>query len=142
LASEKPHDNEPGFLRGLTLAASLTVSNLDASLGWYCDVLGFVVHKKFEREGNLFAVSLKAGDVRILLGRDDGSKGVERTKGEGFSLQIETDQDIDEIANRVRQSGSTLDSEPADTPWGARMFRLRDPDGFKFTISSLRADWR
>jgi uncharacterized glyoxalase superfamily protein PhnB len=27
-------------------------------------------------------------------------------------------------------------SEPVDTPWGVRMFRVRDPDGFRLTISS------
>ena len=128
--------------RGRSLAASFTVNNLDASLNWYRDVLGFSVDRKFEREGHLFAVSLKAGDVRILIGQDDGTKGANRVKGDGFSLQIETDQDIDEVANRVKQSGGVLETEPTDTPWGARIFRLRDPDGFKFTISSVRADWR
>jgi len=29
-----------------------------------------------------------------------------------------------------------IDTEPVDTPWGVRMFRLRDPDGFRFAISS------
>jgi uncharacterized glyoxalase superfamily protein PhnB len=133
--------DERGLLRGRTLAASLTVNDLEASLSWYRDILGFGVHQKFEREGNLVAVSLRAGDVRILLGQDNGAKGANRVKGEGFSLQIETDQNVDEVANRVKQSGGTLESEPTDTPWGARMFRLRDPDGFKFTISSLRTDW-
>jgi uncharacterized glyoxalase superfamily protein PhnB len=28
-----------------------------------------------------------------------------------------------------------LQSEPADMPWGARIFRLVDPDGFKLVIS-------
>jgi uncharacterized glyoxalase superfamily protein PhnB len=133
--------DERGLLRGRTLAASLTVNDLEASLSWYRDILGFRVHQKFEREGNVIAVSLRAGDVRILIGQDDGAKGANRLKGEGFSLQIETDQNVDEVANRVKQSGGTLESEPIDTPWGARMFRLRDPDGFKFTISSLRTDW-
>jgi uncharacterized glyoxalase superfamily protein PhnB len=133
--------DELGFLRGRTLAASLTVNDLEASLSWYRDILGFGVYQKFEREGKLIAVSLRAGDVRILIGQDDGARGADRRKGEGFSLQIETDQNVDEVANRVKQSGGTLESEPITTPWGARMFRMRDPDGFKFTVSSLRTDW-
>ncbi len=82
------------------------------------------------------AVSLKAGDVRILLGRDDGAKGWDRAKGEGFSLQITTAQSLDELASRIKEHGGTLASEPADMPWGVRMFRVQDPDGFRFTISS------
>lgn len=120
-----------------SLAASLTVADLAASVRWYRDVLGFAVDKEHRREGKLLAVSLRAGAVRILLGQDDGAKGSDRIKGAGFSLQLTTSQNIDAIAARVRAGGGTLDSEPADV-FGARAFRLRDPDGFRFTISSPR----
>ncbi|HEX9982093.1 MAG TPA: VOC family protein [Thermoanaerobaculia bacterium] len=126
----------PSSFRGVSLDASLTVTDLQKSMAWYCDVFGFAVAKTFEREGRLMAVSLRAGEVRILLTQDDGAKGEDRVKGAGFSLQITTDQDIDEVASRVREQGGTFDTEPTDTPWGVRMFRLRDPDGFRFTISS------
>ena len=118
------------------LAASLTVRDLPASIAWYHDVLGFGVVMRYEREGKLLAARVKAGDVLILLGQDDGAKGSDRVKGEGFSLQLTTKQDIDEIAARVKGKGTTLDTEPMDTPWGARIMRLRDPDGFRLTIST------
>jgi len=105
-------------------------------VAWYRDVLGFAVDREYERAGALMAVSMRAGAVRILLGQDDGAKGADRVKGEGFSLQITTAQSIDEIAGRIRAHGGTLASEPVDTPWGARMFRLQYPDGFRLTISS------
>lgn len=123
-------------LHGRSLDASLTVNDLEKSLAWYVDVLGFSVDRKHEREGKLVAVSLKAGDVRVLLAQDNGAKGWDRVKGEGFSLQITTDQNIDELAAGIKAQGVGLDLEPTDTPWGARVFRLRDPDGFRFTISS------
>jgi uncharacterized glyoxalase superfamily protein PhnB len=129
---------EPQSLRARTISASLTVKDLPASLAWYHDVVGFTIDQKYEREGKLRGVALKAGDVRILLNQDDGAKGWERAKGEGFSLQITTDQSVDEIARRIRELGGILESEPADMPWGARVFRLKDPDGFKLAISSER----
>jgi uncharacterized glyoxalase superfamily protein PhnB len=46
---------------------------------------------------------------------------------------------VDDIADRITSHGGTLDSQPADMPWGARVFRVRDPDGFKFAISSERS---
>jgi len=122
--------------RGRALSASLTVKDLEKSLAWYCDVLGFSVDRRHEREGKLVAVSLQAGDVRILLGQDNGAKGWDRIKGEGFSMQITTDQDIDALARRIKEHGVELETEPVDTPWGARVFRVRDPDGFRFAISS------
>ena len=129
---------DPQPFRANTLSASLTVSDLQKSLVWYRDVLGFTVAREFEREGTLFAVSLRAGAVPLLITQDTGAKGSDRVKGEGFSLQLTTDQNIDEMAKRIQARGGTLDSEPADG-WGARVFRLRDPDGFRLVISSERS---
>ena len=123
-------------LHGTMFAVSLTVKDIAKSLAWYQDVLGFTIDRKIEREGKLRSVALKAGDVRISINQDDGAKGWDRIKGEGFSLRITTDQNIDEIANRIKEHGGVLDSEPADMPWGVRLFRLKDPDGFKISISS------
>lgn len=129
---------QPESLRARSLSASLTVKDLEKSLAWYQEALGFTLDQRHERGGKLLAVSLKAGDIRLLLNQDDGAKGVDRPKGEGFSLQITTAQDIDQIAERVRKTGTALGTEPADMPWGVRVFRVQDPDGFKLVISSER----
>ena len=121
---------------GRALSASLTTKDIQASLIWYRDAVGFTVARNFEREGKLFAVSLQAGDVRILLTQDDGSKGFDRVKGEGFSLMITTDQNIDELAKQIKELGGKLESEPETSRYGMRAFRLRDPDGFRLTIST------
>jgi uncharacterized glyoxalase superfamily protein PhnB len=125
-------------LIGRPLAVSLTVKDLQKSLTYYQDTLGFVIERKIEREGVLRSVALKAGDVSISINQDDGVKGWERVKGEGFSLRITTEQNIDELADRIKKHGGILDTEPADMPWGARAFRFRDPDGYRFSISSPR----
>ena len=130
--------SEPFDFHGVALTASITVKDLQTSLAWYRDVVGFAVDREIERDGRVVAASLKAGDVRILIGQDDGAKGWDRVKGVGISLQITTHGDIDAIANSIRQRGGILMTEPADMPWGVRMFRLKDPDGFLFTISSVR----
>jgi len=129
---------EPESLRGRSLSVSLTVNDLPKSLAWYEDIVGFTVEEKYERDGMLVAVALVAGEVRILIDQDDGAKGKDRVKGVGMSLMITTAQNIDEIAERVRDRGGVLQSEPATMPWGARVFRLRDPDGFILVISSER----
>lgn len=120
------------------LTASLTTKDVEKSLAWYRDVFGLTVDQRHERDGKLAAVSLKAGEIRILIGQDDGAKGWERVKGEGFSLQFTTTQNIDEVAAGIRNRGGTLASEPADMPWGVRLFRIQDPDGYKISISSPR----
>jgi uncharacterized glyoxalase superfamily protein PhnB len=130
-----PERAQPESLRGRALSASLTVKDVDKSLAWYRDVVGFTVDREYERNGKR-AVALKAGDVRVLINEDDGAKGWDRVKGEGLSLRITTVQNVDEIAKRVKARGGVLLTEPADMPWGARVFRLQDPDGFTWAISS------
>ncbi len=123
-----------------SLSTSLTVKDIQASLAWYRDVMGFTVDQQHEREGVVRGVSFSAGAVRLLINQDDGAKGMDRVKGEGFSLMFTTSQDIDAIARGITERGGTLDSEPADMPWGARVFRLRDPDGFRLVITSERSN--
>lgn len=125
-------------LSGISLQASVTAKDLQASLTWYTQVLGFDIDQKFEREGVLRAVRIRAGSVALLLNQDDGKQGWERVKGQGLNLMITTAQNIDDIASRAKANGGTLESEPADMPWGARFFRLKDPDGILYTISSER----
>ena len=112
------------------------MKDLELSTSWYTDLLGFGVDQRHERGGTLMAVSLRAGAVRILLTQDDGAKGLDRAKGEGFSLQITLRQSVDAIAADFKRRGGTLDTEPTTMPWGVRIIRLRDPDGFRFTLSS------
>lgn len=130
--------SQPGSFSASELGASLTVKDLQKSLAWYRDVVGFGVAQEYVREGALRAVALQAGSVRLLINQDDGGKGFDRVKGEGFSLQFTTSQSIDDIANGIKSRGGTLGTEPADMPWGVRMFRVQDPDGFKLVFSSER----
>ena len=90
----------------------------------YRDAVGFTVSQQHTRDGRGLAISLKAGSVELLIGRDDGAKGWDRVKGEGLSLQISTTQNIDELAARIKANGGTLTTEPTDMPWGVRAFRV------------------
>jgi uncharacterized glyoxalase superfamily protein PhnB len=138
MTGSTPSRVQPEAFRARELTASLTVNDLQKSVAWYRDAMGFIVDREIERGGKVTGVAVKAGAVRILLNQDDGKKGANRTKGEGFSLQLITAQSVDDIAMRIKDRGGVLDTEPADMPWGVRMFRVRDPDGFRFAISSER----
>jgi uncharacterized glyoxalase superfamily protein PhnB len=125
--------------KGLKMASaspSFTVSDLEKSLAWYRDLLGFVVEERWEREGRLVGVQLRAGGVRFMLGQDDWKKGRDRKKGEGFRIYCMTTQDVDALATKIRAGGGRLDEEPHDQPWGTRDLSLTDPDGFKITIGA------
>lgn len=139
VAASNGAPSSPAPFDAQSLQASLTVGDVRRSVAWYREALGFTVHREYERDGRLIAVALSAGAVRILVTQDDGNKGTDRVKGEGFSLQFTTSQDIDRIAQRAKDAGAVLDTEPMDA-FGVRVFRLRDPDGFRLVVSSPRAD--
>lgn len=127
---------QPETLRLRKVMPSLTVGDIEASIRWYTEVLGFVLEESHEHEGRVVAATVKAGLARIALGQDDWAKGRDRDKGVGFRLYCTTFQDVDRLAEQIKDRGGTLASEPADQPWGSRDFAVEDPDGFKITISS------
>ena len=128
--------SQPETFRARSLVPSLTVRDLARSVEWYRDVVGFIVAEEYEQDGEVGGVSLKAGSVELMLSQDDGARGMDRKKGVGFSLYFGTAQSVDEIADRIRSRGGTLLSEPTDMPWGSRVFRIEDPDGFRLAIAS------
>jgi uncharacterized glyoxalase superfamily protein PhnB len=127
--------------QGLTLrsvAPSFTVNDVEKSIAWYRDVLGLVVKDRWEHEGKLMGVEMQAGGVTFMLGQDDWKKGRDRVKGEGFRLYSETTQDADRLAEQIKARGGTLAQEPKDESWGARVFSVEDPDGYRISIFQKR----
>jgi lactoylglutathione lyase len=135
-STTQPVRRKPESLRVRSVAAALTVSDLERSLAWYRDILGFTVDEAWEQHGRLAGVGLKAGAARLVLTQSEQAAGPERAKRDGFRLYFTTAQDIDEVAAGIKTRGGNLASGPADQPWGVRTFMLVDPDGFTLVISS------
>ena len=127
---------QPETLRLRSLVPSLTVNDLQASIAWYRDILGFIVAEEFKRDDQVMGVRLQAGTINFLLTQDDFAKGRDRQKGAGLRFFCMTAQDIDQLAATVRERGGQLTQEPTDQPWGARDFAVVDPNGFNISIST------
>jgi uncharacterized glyoxalase superfamily protein PhnB len=136
-STDRPRRTDPESLRLRTLSAALIADDLQRSLAWYRDVVGFTVEQTWEQDGKIVGAMLIAGDVQLNLSQDDGKRGRDRVKGQGMRLYLSTVQNVDRIAARIKARGGTLESEPADMPWGTRAFSLVDPDGFKLTVASM-----
>jgi hypothetical protein len=52
-----------GGVRMRAVTPSLTVNDIDKSLSWYRDVLGFTVKDRWEDEGKLLGVEMASGKV-------------------------------------------------------------------------------
>ena len=117
------------------VSPGLTVNDLQQSIKFF-EGLGFAVDERWEEQGQLLGVTLRAGDALINVTQDDWKKGRDRQKGVGMRIFIETKQNIDQIASRAKAAGVKLDAEPHDTEWKSRAFEVTEPSGFKITISS------
>jgi len=116
------------------IVPTLTVDDLQKSIAFY-EALGFAIDERWEEDGTLLGVMLRAGRIEIGLNQDDWKKGRDRKKGIGVRLSISTTRaNVDAIATRARNAGITLKSEPHDTEWASRAFEVSDPSGFLLTI--------
>ncbi|HEY6107921.1 MAG TPA: VOC family protein [Gemmatimonadales bacterium] len=111
------------------------MNDLKQSLAWYEGVLGFHVENRWETDGALRGVALRAGTAKLMLTQDDWARGRERHKGEGVRLWFSTAQRLEDLAAEITARGGRLDHEPRTMPWGDRTFALSDPDGYQLTIA-------
>jgi uncharacterized glyoxalase superfamily protein PhnB len=122
-------------LKAKNITPTFTVDDLQQSITFY-EGLGFAVDERWEDNGVLQGVMLRAGDHMLGLSQDDWKKGRDRQKGIGIRLHIGTTQNVDDLAARAKAAGVKLDTEPYNTPWNSRAFDVTDPSGFKLSVST------
>ena len=113
---------------------TFTVNDIERSVRFYTEVLGFIVIEQMSDGAALQGVLLKAGTCKLGLSQDDWAKGRDRKKGEGVRIWCNTVQDIDALAVRIRSAGGVLSDEPKNQLDGDQSISVTDPDGFHLTI--------
>ena len=102
-------------------------ADYDASLGFYRDVLGWVVTEDWDApDGNRGAV-LSGGGVKVVLAERRGGEQPADATGARPSVHL----DIHDINARFQAlpKGAHVVTAPEKTHWGTRWFVVRDPDG-------------
>lgn len=128
--------NDSGNFTGLRL--ELFVSDLNKSLTFYRDVLGFSVERQ---EADYIA--LKSGSTRLSLNKADGlgkqhffnPELQSQRHGLGVEIVLEV-EDVSAHFDRVKQHGYTILSPLKKRPWGLTDYRVADPDGYYLRITS------
>lgn len=108
----------------------LSVADLERSLGFYRDVLGGTVDYAFPEDAPQF-VTLRLGGSTLGLGATTG--GVARPAGAGYTLCAYV-ADCDAAVQAIRDAGHDIREEPSDQPWGERIARAGDPDGYEVLL--------
>ena len=115
----------------------LEVADVAQSATWYRDALGFgEVYAMPNPDGGVALSHLRWARYADLLLRPDPGPSNDAEKGRGVTLTFAvTDGTVDAIAERARQHGAQILSEPEDKPWNARECTVADPDGFRLTFT-------
>jgi catechol 2,3-dioxygenase-like lactoylglutathione lyase family enzyme len=125
--------------QGMTLRLELFVTDIEQSIDFYTNVLGF------ERlKGGPTYVPVRSGSVVIGLGPANGlpkqhhfNPEVQNSRrGLGTEIVFEVG-DIQAFFEKVKASGYKKVSSPLrKQSWGATDFRIVDPDGYYLRITS------
>jgi len=103
-----------GQLHYLSSFAELGVEDLDASVRWYEEVLGF---RRIATYGA--AVHMRRGEGQDLILK----------QGDAATWNLATDMDLAELSAPVEQAGADSTHSPAAGPDRPESLTVRDPDG-------------
>ncbi len=123
----------------MSLRLELFVRDMEASIAFYCHILGFEVQR---HEADY--ASLRCGTVILGLGPavklpvHDGyftQHKLESGRGVGVEIVFEVD-DIHARYAHVQATGYPITEPLMVRPWGLTDFRVADPDGYYLRMTS------
>jgi uncharacterized glyoxalase superfamily protein PhnB len=131
--------NAPPQYQGLV--PRLTVRNVETSVKFYQERLGFEVLQKMREKGTMSYALLKAGAITLALQSQQKLKEDFPTlknparPGPNFNLIVKVD-DAAALFGQLRKGTEVV--KPLETTfYGATEFTLRDPDGYLLTFQQL-----
>jgi uncharacterized glyoxalase superfamily protein PhnB len=117
------------------IAPILAVRDVDASLTFYTEKLGF--EKMLVMEGidgrNVFAF-IGLGE-RAQIGLDAKPASAPVGSGVVFMIYPPEEVNLDQLYADVRSRGVAIEQPLHDDYWGERTFSVKDPDGYYLTFS-------
>jgi uncharacterized glyoxalase superfamily protein PhnB len=113
----------------------LAVKNLDASVKFYTEKLGFKLDFNFAGPDgkNAFASVSLPGNNSLMLSAVDNLE--QRGHGVVLMLYLADDKDLDTYYKEVQVKGVSITQPIKDEYWGDRVFSLTDPDGYVLSFA-------
>ena len=145
-ANHPSHEDAPagvGFddIPDMPNFAVLLVSDLEKSLQWYVEGLGFWIEKKLTGpDGQVAVIHLRRAQYRDMLLRP-AREPLEGPLGKGvrisFTLNAETEASMREIAARAGALPQGSVNGPLATPWNTVDVEATDPDGYVVVLTTV-----
>ena len=112
----------------------LEVNNLEESVEFYRDVLGFSLESD-NRDAQPPIASIRSGSLRITLVQQIETM-LKRGRGVHFVLGV---GDVDAFHEKLKAREVQV-TEPRDEGWGGRFVSLQDPDGYRLFFVTWKLD--
>jgi catechol 2,3-dioxygenase-like lactoylglutathione lyase family enzyme len=112
--------------------AMIYARDVDKTLPFYRDLLGFKLIEDFRHEGKSVYARLRApgGDGTIALHQAAPGAPV---SSDGVRLYFEI-RELDDFCRKLQQKGFYITQLPRMMPWGWRHAYLNDPDGHEISV--------
>lgn len=116
------------------LHVKLDVADIDRSVAFYCDVLGFEPAVRYDRDDGVTIVQVAAtgSPVGIELWREGDHVGLGNDR---LHIALEAD-DLDATVERLRAAGVTIEQEVFRMGHEEIAF-IRDPDGYLIELNAV-----
>ncbi|MGB9936703.1 MAG: VOC family protein [Methanobacterium sp.] len=114
---------------------NIAVENLDESVKFYTDVLGFEENNRFNPENGVTIAFLK-GDGDSMIELTEGMENLDpNMKGQNglFMVGLEV-SDMDKTARELQGKGVQFTRGPIDTPNGTKIAFFKDPQGVQIEL--------
>lgn len=108
------------------IVPNITSAQMEASLGFYRDLLGLVVVMDMEWIITLVSPGSETAQISLV-------RGEPTSPNENVTLSVEV-ADVDGVHAAAVARGHEIEYPPTDEPWGVRRFHLRDPNGILVNV--------
>lgn len=121
----------------MSVQVELHVGDIDATIATY----GAIGFDTLRRGDDWAVIALDGATIKLqsdayILSHPHYFTGrLDHPRGAGVEIVVETEEDIDAVADRVRPLGVIV-KEIQDREWGARDFRIADPDGYFVRVTT------
>jgi uncharacterized glyoxalase superfamily protein PhnB len=114
----------------------LNVADIEASLGFWRDLIGFEVTTRFEHEGRLAFANLRSGEVELMLNARGGDPEPRRARPHYTEAVIYFGvASVHDLVRDLRAKGFDA-PDPEAQEYGLDEITLRDPDGYEIAFTS------
>jgi glyoxylase I family protein len=117
-------------VRLTAVTLELGVADVERSVNFYGDTLGFKCAIRYEEEDQLDWASIKSGAITLFLHRSLPKNESAEARAARRSIKLFFQPDDDLGLHAALKAKGHQPTEPQIASYGAREFSMRDPDGY------------